>query len=195
MSRRFTFWPEYEHFQKAQKICLKATPENPQAEARATKSLRCGGNMRPRHYIPVCVPRTHNRPEPNLMQLTEQQAEFIELLEAASSRVNQFVEKALGPLVEAYGTACLAPSRLPLDYVLNLAQLYLRLERAPVRGLPRRAGGTRTARCGCPEKASRILTLAALQFSRHEGRRRGVAAGGSAPSWGWPGGRTPIRPS
>ena len=68
------------------------------------------------------------------MQLTEQQAEFIALLEAASSRVNQFVEKALGPLVEAYGTACLAPSRLPLDYVLNLAQLYLRLEsvrRAP----------------------------------------------------------------
>ena len=62
------------------------------------------------------------------MQLTEQQAEFVELLEAASSRVDQFVQKVMGPLVEAYGPGCLAPSRLPLDYVLNLAQLYLRLE-------------------------------------------------------------------
>ena len=62
------------------------------------------------------------------MELTQTQTEFVELLEAASSRVDQFVQKVMGPLVEAYGPGCLAPSRLPLDYVLNLAQLYLRLE-------------------------------------------------------------------
>ena len=110
------------------------------------------------------------------MQLTEQQAEFIALLEAASSRVNQFVEKALGPLVEAYGTACLAPSRLPLDYVLNLAQLYLRLESVRQCEACRAAlgvyedGPVRVT----TEKASRILTLAALQFNRHEGVGGGV---------------------
>ncbi|MBL8434200.1 MAG: hypothetical protein JNL99_04625 [Zoogloea sp.] len=109
------------------------------------------------------------------MQLTQAQTEFVELLEAASSRVDQFVDKVLGPLVEAYGTAGLAPSRLPLDYVLNLAQLYLRLESVRQCEACRTAlgvyqdGPVRTA----TEKASRILTLAALQYSRLEG------AGGS----------------
>ena len=109
------------------------------------------------------------------MQLTQAQTEFVELLEAASSRVDQFVDKVLGPLVEAYGTACLAPSRLPLDYLLNLAQLYLRLESVRQCEACRTAlgvyqdGPVRTA----TEKASRILTLAALQYSRLEG------AGGS----------------
>jgi hypothetical protein len=103
------------------------------------------------------------------MQLTEQQAEFIALLEAASSRVNQFVEKALGPLVEAYGTACLAPSRLPLDYVLNLAQLYCASRAcASARPAAPRWGYTGRPGAGATE-GEPILTLAALQFSRHEG--------------------------
>lgn len=110
------------------------------------------------------------------MQLTQAQTEFVELLEAASSRVDQFVGKVLGPLVEAYGTACLAPSRLPLDYVLNLAQLYLRLESVRQCEACRAALGVyedRPVRVAT-EKASRILTLAGLQFSRHEGVGGGV---------------------
>ena len=128
------------------------------------------------------------------MELTQAQTEFVELLEAASSRVDQFVQKVMGPLVEAYGPGCLAPSRLPLDYVLNLAQLYLRLESVRQCEACRSAlgvnqpGPVRAA----TDKASRILTLAALQFSRHVGgeavwlpedlrRVLGVAQGEQSP--------------
>lgn len=110
------------------------------------------------------------------MELNDKQTEFIELLDDASTRVNDFVEKIMAPMVEAYGTNCLAPSKLPLDYILDVARLYLRLESVRQCKACREAlnvdgdGPVRAA----TEKASRILTLAALQFCRHESGDEGI---------------------
>lgn len=62
--------------------------------------------------------------------LNPDQQEFVTKLMPPIERATSFIKNVLPGMVEVYGSECLAPAKLPFDYLLDVATIYLEISSA-----------------------------------------------------------------